>query len=132
MKKSYKEAILYDKLDGNKCRCYIFKTRYNDEGKLYSVIYGRVASQAISPIEKKPMYHFYPGFLWLSVGSVGCDFYCPGCQNFDLTFVDVMNEKKHFYDLYKLQILYETISHPAVYTCEEADNYHNIVYFITY
>ncbi len=91
MKKSYKEV--YDKFDGNKCRCNIFKTRYNDEDKLYSVIYGRVASQAISPIEKKPMYHFYPGFLWLSVGSVGCDFYCPGCQNFDLTFVDVMNEK---------------------------------------
>ncbi len=110
MKKLYKEAMLYDKLDGNKCRCNICekrcviqqgrsgycKTRYNDGGKLYSVIYGRVASQAISPIEKKPMYHFYPGSLWLSTGSVGCNFYCPGCQNFDLTFVDVMKEINNY------------------------------------
>lgn len=59
-------------------------TRVNIEGKIYTMLYGIVSSMAISPIEKKPMFHFYPGSLWLSLGSFGCNFRCPGCQNWDI------------------------------------------------
>ncbi len=59
-------------------------TRENVDGTLYSLVYGLVASLAISPIEKKPMFHFYPGSRWLSIGTLGCNFRCPGCQNWEI------------------------------------------------
>jgi len=52
---------------------------------LYSLIYGEVASLSINPIEKKPVFHFYPGSRWLSLGALGCNFRCPGCQNWELS-----------------------------------------------
>ncbi|MBW1676583.1 MAG: hypothetical protein JRF30_05380 [Deltaproteobacteria bacterium] len=60
------------------------KTRRHIDGKLYSLIYGRVSSMRISPIEIKPLFHFYPGSRWLSLGSLGCNFLCPGCQNWEI------------------------------------------------
>jgi len=60
------------------------KTRVNKGGKIFSLTYGRVASMEVSPVEVKPMYHFLPGSTWLSVGSVGCNFLCPGCQNWEI------------------------------------------------
>ena len=65
------------------------KTRKHINGKLYSLIYGRVSSMRISPIEIKPMFHFYPGSRWLSMGSLGCNFLCPGCQNWEIAHADV-------------------------------------------
>jgi pyruvate formate lyase activating enzyme len=59
-------------------------TRENRDGTLYSLVYGLVASLAISPIEKKPMFHFYPGSRWFSIGTLGCNFRCPGCQNWEI------------------------------------------------
>lgn len=59
-------------------------TRLRRDRKIYTMIYGIVSSIAVSPIEKKPMFHFYPGSLWLSVGSYGCNFRCPGCHNWDI------------------------------------------------
>ncbi len=61
-------------------------TRLNRNGRLTSRIYGRVASVAVSPIEKKPLFHFFPGSLWLSLGSLGCNFRGPGCQNWEVAF----------------------------------------------
>jgi len=49
------------------------------------LIYGEVASLSINPIEKKPVFHFYPGSRWLSLGALGCNFRCPGCQNWELS-----------------------------------------------
>lgn len=60
------------------------RTRVNEGGRLYSTIYGEVSSLSINPIEKKPVFHFHPGSRWLSLGSVGCNFRCPGCQNRDI------------------------------------------------
>ncbi|MGQ9618064.1 MAG: AmmeMemoRadiSam system radical SAM enzyme [Candidatus Aminicenantia bacterium] len=59
-------------------------TRVNRDGVIYTMTFGIVSSMAVSPIEKKPIFHFYPGSLWLSVGSFGCNFRCPGCQNWDI------------------------------------------------
>lgn len=60
------------------------RTRINEHGKLYSLIYGEVSSLSVNPIEKKPVYHFFPGSRWLSLGSLGCNFRCAGCQNWKI------------------------------------------------
>ena len=57
------------------------RTRHNEGGQIKSLNYGRVTSLAIDPIEKKPLYHFYPGSVILSLGSFGCNMACPFCQN---------------------------------------------------
>jgi len=65
------------------------KTRRYMEGRLYSLIYGRVSCMRISPIEIKPLFHYYPGSRWLSLGSLGCNFLCPGCQNWEIAHADI-------------------------------------------
>ncbi|MBW1953390.1 MAG: AmmeMemoRadiSam system radical SAM enzyme [Deltaproteobacteria bacterium] len=67
-------------------------TRENRQGQLYSLIYGQVASLSLNPIEKKPVFHFLPGSRWLSLGSLGCNFRCPGCQNWQLAHADLDQE----------------------------------------
>jgi len=57
------------------------QTRKNMNGELHSLIYGKVSSIRVSPIEIKPLFHYYPGSKWLSLGSLGCNFLCPGCQS---------------------------------------------------
>ncbi|HVQ00659.1 MAG TPA: AmmeMemoRadiSam system radical SAM enzyme [Candidatus Thermoplasmatota archaeon] len=59
--------------------------RENEDGRLYSLIYAACSSVADDPIEKKPLYHFYPGSRVLSLGSVGCTFRCEHCQNFTIS-----------------------------------------------
>ena len=97
-----KEAMLWDSLDGKtKCkvcsyRCVIAegklgncRTRKNIDGRIFSLIYGTVTSTASDPIEKKPLYHFYPGSLSYSMGSVGCSFHCEHCQNWTISQADI-------------------------------------------
>lgn len=60
----------------------ICKVRQNIEGRLYSLNYARISSIAIDPIEKKPLYHFYPGSNILSIGTFGCNLQCQYCQNY--------------------------------------------------
>ena len=94
-----KEALLYQKLDGNKVRCNlcahrclippgkqgICKVRENRDGTLYTKVYGRTLIWNIDPIEKKPLYHFYPGSEAYSIATPGCNFHCRFCQNWDIS-----------------------------------------------
>ena len=59
-------------------------TRENRDGKLYTLIYGKVSTRHIAPIEIKPLFHFYPGSKWFSLGTLGCNFRCLGCQNWEI------------------------------------------------
>lgn len=59
--------------------------RKNVDGMLYSLNYGQLTSIAIDPIEKKPLYHLFPGEKILSVGSWGCNLRCDFCQNWEIT-----------------------------------------------
>lgn len=54
-------------------------------GELYSTIYGCLAAVNRDPIEKKPLYHFYPGRSILSLGTYGCNLLCSFCQNWTLS-----------------------------------------------
>lgn len=92
------EAAYYVKLPGEKVECRlcphtcviapgkrgVCRVRENHEGRLITRNYGRCSSLALDPIEKKPLYHFYPGSLILSAGTVGCNFSCDFCQNWEI------------------------------------------------
>lgn len=65
-------------------------TRLNRKGTLYTLIYNKVSSISNNPIEKKPLFHFYPGTYYLSLGSLGCNFQCPGCQNWEISHAKIM------------------------------------------
>ena len=61
------------------------KTRINKEGEIYTIVYGFIPAISFNPIEKKPLYHFYPGSTALTVGTYGCNFSCFWCQNYHLS-----------------------------------------------
>lgn len=63
----------------------ICRVRKNIDGKLYTLNYAKVSSLGIDPIEKKPLYHFYPRAKVLSLGSWGCNMSCDFCQNWQIS-----------------------------------------------
>ena len=66
--------------------------RFNKNGKMIVSNYGEVVSLTIDPIEKKPLYHFYPGSAILSTGPNGCNLSCPNCQNWNISQERVATE----------------------------------------
>jgi pyruvate formate lyase activating enzyme len=94
-----KEAMLYEKKqdkrvqcrlcahrclihDGSKGLCLV---RENRDGTLYTLVYGRTISQHVDPVEKKPLFHFYPGSRAYSLATPGCNFRCQWCQNWEIS-----------------------------------------------
>ena len=69
-------------------------TKENQGGKLINLTYGLLSAIAVDPIEKRPLTHFYPGSLSLSISSVGCSFTCPWCQNWHLSTAKPGSELK--------------------------------------
>jgi pyruvate formate lyase activating enzyme len=97
-----KEAMLYEKLPGDRVRCHlcahqcliadgkrgICQVRENRGGTLYTLVYGRTITQHVDPVEKKPLFHFYPGSFAYSIATPGCNFHCRWCQNWEISQVD--------------------------------------------
>jgi pyruvate formate lyase activating enzyme len=93
------EAMLYDKLKNDKVQCNlcahnckisnskfgICGVRQNINGKLFTLVYGETISSHIDPIEKKPLYHLVPGSGSYSIATVGCNFKCEFCQNWQIS-----------------------------------------------
>lgn len=82
------------------CKCVIndnevgaCRSRLNKGGKLYSLNYGYPVAQNIDPVEKKPLFHFLPGSLTYSIGTLGCNFKCDNCQNHGISQIDDIAEK---------------------------------------
>ena len=96
------EAALYEKLPDSRVRCHTCQWRcrinpgkygvcgmyQNQDGTLFNLNYARVSSSAADPIEKKPLFHFYPGTLCFSLGTLGCNFHCKHCQNWEISTAD--------------------------------------------
>jgi pyruvate formate lyase activating enzyme len=94
-----KRAILFEKLTNNRVRCNvcshrclisngqrgICQTRENRDGVLYSLVYGQAIAENIDPIEKKPLFHFLPGTQTLTIATIGCNFRCGHCQNWQIS-----------------------------------------------
>jgi pyruvate formate lyase activating enzyme len=97
-----REALLYDKLPGSRVKCHVCqwrctigpgklgvcKMRHNIDGVLYTLNYAEASSVAVDPIEKKPLFHFFPGSLVFSLGTWGCNFHCKHCQNWQISWTD--------------------------------------------
>lgn len=64
------------------------RVRKNEEGTLYTLNFGKCTAVAVDPIEKKPLYHFYPGHDILSLGTFGCNLRCGFCQNWQIAHGD--------------------------------------------
>ena len=60
-------------------------TRINKDGEIFTIVYGLIPALSFNPIEKKPLYHFYPGSNAITVGTYGCNFSCFWCQNYHLS-----------------------------------------------
>jgi len=93
------EAMFYKKLENDKVQCLlcshyctissgkrgICRVRENQEGILYSLNYRKLIAANIDPIEKKPLFHFYPGSQSYSIAAMGCNFRCLHCQNWSIS-----------------------------------------------
>lgn len=94
-----KEAEYYEKLDKDRVRCMLCpilcliapgrygqcRARKNIGGELYAINFGETTSIAMDTIEKKPLYHYYPGRLILSISPNSCNMKCPWCQNAEIS-----------------------------------------------
>lgn len=94
-----KECYLYTKLNKSEVRCDLCNhrcviadgstgkcfVRKNISGKLYSLVYGKLIAENVDPIEKKPLFHFLPGTYSYSIATVGCNFKCFFCQNYQIS-----------------------------------------------
>jgi len=67
-------------------------------GEVIPLAYGKLTSIALDPIEKKPLYHFHPGSMILSVGSFGCNLRCPWCQNCHISMAGALDVETHDVD----------------------------------
>jgi len=96
------EAMYYVKLDGKKVRCDLCprrctipngkkgfcRARENRDGTLYSIVYARPVAIHVDPIEKKPLFHVYPGTRSFSIATAGCNLACKFCQNWQISQAD--------------------------------------------
>ena len=94
-----KEALFWEAEKDNQVWCHLCNhqchikeervgicgVRKNIEGRLYSLVYGRLISENVDPIEKKPLFQFLPGSTSYSISTVGCNFKCEHCQNYQIS-----------------------------------------------
>ena len=97
--------IYYEKIDNEKIKCLLCRhhcilkenqagicgININKNGKLVNLSYGHPSSINVDPIEKKPLFHFLPNSYVLSFGTVGCNFKCPFCQNWQIAHTNKVN-----------------------------------------
>ena len=93
-----KEALYWERTETGRVLCLLCphgcriadgqvglcRVRKNVGGSLFSLNYGRVSAVHLDPVEKKPLFHFHPGSLILSLGTVGCNLACSFCQNWTI------------------------------------------------
>lgn len=93
------EARFYQPLPGGKLLCTLCPhdchigpggrgacaVRFNEGGKLYTLVYDKVVARHLDPVEKKPLFHFLPGSTAYSIGTVGCNLRCAFCQNWEIS-----------------------------------------------
>ena len=128
-----KAALFWEQLPDNAVRCRLCPwdcrikpgrigfcgVRQNQEGKLYSLIYGRVSSVAVDPIEKKPLYHFHPNSKVFSLGTFGCNLRCGHCQNWQIAHVTTIPEAEYLSPERAIEMAIESGSAGIAWTYNE-------------
>ena len=127
----------YESLENGKIRCLLCRhhcilkegqvgicgINMNKNGELVNLVYGHPSSINIDPIEKKPLFHFLPATDVLSFGTVGCNFKCPFCQNWQIAHTNKVNnsiyvspqEMVNLAIQYKCQSIAYTYNEPSVF-----------------
>ena len=130
-----KEAMLYEKLPDSRVRCGLCahrcviadgkkglcQVRENRGGTLYTLVYGRTISRHVDPVEKKPLFHFYPGSTAYSIATPGCNFRCRWCQNWEIS---QMPREQHF-------IMGEKVSPEQILAAAQSAGCRSIAYTYT-
>lgn len=116
-----KEAMLYEKLKDKMVHCFLCShhckiadskfgfcgVRKNEGGILYTYVYGEAIASHIDPIEKKPLYHFLPGSKAYSIATIGCNFRCGFCQNWEISQVSKRDAGPSGYELKPEEVVRE-------------------------
>jgi len=93
------EAMLYERMADKKVHCHLCgrrclipngqlgycHVRKNEEGTLYSLVYAKACAANPDPIEKKPLWHYHPGSMVMSIATIGCNLKCKFCQNWEIS-----------------------------------------------
>ncbi|CAO0821971.1 pyruvate formate lyase activating enzyme [Desulfarculales bacterium] len=93
------EALFYQKQDQGRVRCLLCahdclikpgerglcQVRENQQGTFYTLVWGKPIAGSVDPIEKKPLFHFLPGSTSYSIATLGCNFQCGFCQNWNIS-----------------------------------------------
>lgn len=138
------EARYYIRLSDTQVRCELCphqcviskgkagkcKVRSMHDGKLISDNYGRLSGIANDPIEKKPLYHFYPGERILSIGSVGCNMHCKNCQNENISqCITISADRLNGYTVDQItEIVIKDSSRLFAFTYNEPTVYYEYMY----
>lgn len=124
------EARHYQKLENGQVQCLLCpqrcrispgssglcRVRRNTGGMLEALSYGQAVSLSMDPIEKKPLYHFYPGSQILSTGPNGCNLACSFCQNWEISQQEVPTERVEPRQLVELAAQEKSVGIAFTYT----------------
>ena len=93
----------------------ICKTRVNKNGVLYTMAYGNPCSVSVDPIEKKPLFHFFPGTKIFSLATAGCNFRCLNCQNWSISqkAPSDLQYDLQYYDMTPQEVVAEALHHKS-------------------
>ena len=123
----------YEPLENGKIRCLLCRhhcqlkpnqvgicgVNMNKDGKLLNLVYGHPSSINVDPIEKKPLFHFLPNTAILSFGTVGCNFKCPFCQNWQIAHNHQVNKEIYVSPEQMVQLALEYNAKSIAYTYNE-------------
>jgi len=116
-------ALYQEKLSDKVVRCHLCphnccisankfglcNARANFEGELYTLTYGNPCSMNIDPIEKKPLFHFFSGAQIYSIATVGCNFRCLNCQNWEIS--QSLPQDMFHYNLMPKEVVQQALNH---------------------
>lgn len=140
-----KEALFYKKLDQKKVQCFLCPhsciitegnkglcgVRENKNGKFFTLVYGKIIASHLDPIEKKPLFHFYPGTIAYSIATAGCNFKCKHCQNADISQMPHNHKQILGQNLKPENIVKDALGHGAKsisYTYTEPTIFYELAY----
>lgn len=111
---------------GDRSRC---RSKVNIDGKLYSIAYGNPCAVHVDPIEKKPLFHFYPKTWIFSIATAGCNFRCLNCQNWEIS--QKRPEDVYFRELFPEEVIAQAKSFGVkaiAYTYSEPISFYEYMY----
>nr|MDK2850637.1 pyruvate formate lyase activating enzyme [Candidatus Cloacimonadota bacterium] len=133
MSEMIREAMYYRTLDKSHLKCELCphfcvipigergrcRSRGNLDNHLWAINYGKALGISLDPIEKKPLYHFFPGSKILSLGPNSCNLNCKWCQNYQISQFEANTIDMPLDELYGLVQQYSPSTKHIAFTYTE-------------